>query len=146
MFQVKLSAWNNLHGNPTPVNLLGLPMSKTLADFFLKLRDRSTLGQQVAVVTTALCLALIIALSTTAAFVGRQQAAQRAEAEIIGLASNMAERLDARMFERFREVRNLANLEPLRDIWADEPAQIRSVFATAAEQLTRVCLDRLRLA
>jgi diguanylate cyclase (GGDEF)-like protein len=99
------------------------------------LRDRSTLGQQVAVVTATLCLALIIALSATAAFVGRYQAADRAEAEIIGLASNMAERLDARMFERFREVRNLAALEPLRDIWADEPERIRQVLQQLQDSL-----------
>lgn len=117
------------------MNLLGLPMSKMLADYFLMLRDRSTLGQQVAVVTAALCLALIIALSATAAFVGRQQAAQRAEAEIVGVASNMAERLDARMFERFREVRNLAALEPLQDIWMDEPAKIRSVLQQLQDTL-----------
>jgi diguanylate cyclase (GGDEF)-like protein len=106
-------------------------MMNTLAASLLKLRDRTTLGQQVAMVTTALCLGLIIALSATAAYVARQQATNRAESEIVGVASNMAERLDARMFERFREVRNLAALEPLRDIWTGEPAQIR----TALEQL-----------
>jgi diguanylate cyclase (GGDEF)-like protein len=116
-------------------NSLGLIMSKTLADYFLMLRDRSTLGQQVAVVTAALCLVLIFALAATAAFVGRQQSAERAEAEIIGLASNMAERLDARMFERFREVRNLAALEPLADIWASEPERIRPVLQQLQDSL-----------
>lgn len=110
-------------------------MSKTIANYFLMLRDRSTLGQQVAVVTAALCLVLIVALSATAAFVGRQQAAERAEAEIVGLASNMAERLDARMFERFREVRNLAALEPLSDVWADEPDNIRAVLQQLQDSL-----------
>jgi diguanylate cyclase (GGDEF)-like protein len=97
----------------------------------LRARDRTSLGQQVALVTAALCVGLIIALSATAAYIARQQAVLRAESEIIGIASNMAERLDTRMFERFREVRNLAALEPLRDIWTGEPASIRS----ALEQL-----------
>lgn len=92
------------------------------------LRDRTTLGQQVALVTSALCLGLIIALSATAAYIARQQATARAEAEITSIASNMAERLDTRMFERFREVRNLAALEPLKDIWTGEPASIRTVL------------------
>jgi diguanylate cyclase (GGDEF)-like protein len=103
-------------------------MPKAIVDNFLKLRDRTTLGQQVALVTAALCLALAVTVAATAAFVARQQATDRAEVEIVGIASNMAERLDARMFERFREVRNLAELEPLRDVWDGDPATIRTVL------------------
>jgi diguanylate cyclase (GGDEF)-like protein len=103
-------------------------MTKNFSTFALQLRDRTTLGQQVALVTAALCLGLIITLSATAAYVARQQATKRAEAEITSIASNMAERLDARMFERFREIRNLAAMEPLRSIWTSEPAEIRSVL------------------
>jgi diguanylate cyclase (GGDEF)-like protein len=103
-------------------------MPSILTTQFLKLRDRMTLGQQVAALTTALCLALIIALSATSAFVARQQATEKAESDILGIASNMAERLDARMFERFREIRNLAALEPLRDAWEGEPGEIRQVL------------------
>lgn len=103
-------------------------MPRTIVTKFLKLRDRTTLGQQVAVVTAILCLALALTVAATAAFVARQQATARAEAEIIGIASNMAERLDARMFERFREVRNLAELEPLRAVWDGDEATIRSIL------------------
>lgn len=103
-------------------------MPKAIVQNILKLRDRTTLGQQVGFLTAALCLALVIAVAATAAYVARQQATTRAEAELLGIASTMAERLDSRMYERFREVRNLAGLEPLRDIWEGDPAEIRDVL------------------
>lgn len=103
-------------------------MPNTIVSYFSTLRDRTTLGQQVAMVTSAFCFGLVIAVAATAALVAQDQASSRAEAEIVGVASNMAERLDARMFERFREVRNLAALEPLSNIWQGDPATIRNVL------------------
>ena len=49
-------------------------MPKAIVHNFLKLRDRLTLGQQVATVMTILCLALVITVAATAAYVVRQQA------------------------------------------------------------------------
>ena len=103
-------------------------MPNSIVHFIHHLRDRTTLGQQVAFVTTLLCLALVVTVAATAAYVARQQATARVELAMVSVATNMADRLDARMFERFREIRNIAGLEPLQDTWQGGPDSIRSVL------------------
>lgn len=103
-------------------------MSKSVLTRFLMLRDRTTLGQQVAAVMVGLCIALAIAVAMTAALVARQQATARVELAMGNVASNMAERLDARMFERFREIRNLADLQPLKSAWTGAPGPARAIL------------------
>lgn len=103
-------------------------MAQSILLPLLQLRDRMNLGQQVAVVAGLLCLTLVATVATTTALVARQQATAQVEASMIGVATNMAERLDARMFERFREIRNIAGLPPLRDTWTGSPDNIRGVL------------------
>lgn len=93
-----------------------------------QLRDRMNLGQQVAAVAGLLCLSLVLTVAATTALLARQQATAQVEASMIGVATNMAERLDARMFERFREIRNIAGLPPLQATWTGSPDGIRSVL------------------
>ena len=106
-------------------------MPKSIVLYFLKLRDRTTLGQQVAFVSAALCLALVITVTTAVTYLARQQATTRVEAAMVSIAGSMAERLDSHLFERFREIRIIAGLEPLRDVWQGDPATTRR----ALEQL-----------
>ena len=103
-------------------------MARSVLLPFMQLRDRMNLGQQIAVVAGLLCLALVATVATTTAIVARQQATAQVEASMIGVATNMAERLDARMFERFREIRNIAGLPPLRETWTGSPDNIRGVL------------------
>lgn len=103
-------------------------MTRYALSRFLMLRDRTTLGRQVALVMAGLCLALVIAVASTAAFVARQQATAQVEAAMVTVANNMAERLDARMFERFREIRNIADLAPLKPAWEGEAGAARAVL------------------
>jgi diguanylate cyclase (GGDEF)-like protein len=102
---------------------------KSLPERLSSLRDKATLGQQMGLVAALLCLVLVASASISAALIARQQTKARVEAEMTTLASNMAERLDMRMFERLRDVRNLAAMEPLRRIWeADDASDARSVL------------------
>jgi diguanylate cyclase (GGDEF)-like protein len=103
-------------------------MPKSIVLYFLKLRDRTTLGQQVAFVSAMLCLALVITVTTAVTYLARQQATTRVETAMVSVAGSMAERLDTRMFERFREIRIIAGLEPLRDLWQGAPEATRGVL------------------
>lgn len=94
----------------------------------VKRRDRMTLGQQVALVTALLCLALVATVAGTAAYVARQQAMVRVESAMVGVAANVAQRLDTSMFERFREIGNIARLAPLEPVWLGDPAATRDML------------------
>ena len=103
-------------------------MPNAIVQLLNKLRARATLGQQVALVSALLCVALVVTVAATAALVARQQATARVETAMVSIASSVAQRLDAYMFERFREIRNIAGLDALRTTWAGDPAGIRSVL------------------
>lgn len=103
-------------------------MPKSIVLYFHKLRDRTTLGQQVAFVSAALCLAMVITVTAAVTYLARQQATTRVEAAMVSIASSMAERLDSHLFERFREIGIVAGLEPLRDVWQGDPIATRSVL------------------
>ncbi len=87
-----------------------------------------SLGAQVALFVGGACLLIAISASLLSARLAQQQASDQAEAELNSLAANMADRLDLRMFARLREVRNIAELQPLKDIWEGPPATIRAVM------------------
>jgi diguanylate cyclase (GGDEF)-like protein len=95
---------------------------------FSSWRDRLSLGQQMAVVMAILCLTLVLGSTIVAATLARQQAAERVEASMEALASNMAVRLDSYMAERFRDLNDLATLDAMRGVWVSGPDGIRSVL------------------
>lgn len=91
--------------------------------------DRLTLRQQMAALAGLLCI-LVVAVSTAgAAWLARRQAVRDANHELVSLARTMSDRLDQNMFERFREIGNLARMEPLRGVWQGDPAQARAILA-----------------
>jgi len=103
-------------------------MLKRLLSSAKALQDKATLGTQTAVVAGFLCVILSVTVALTAALMARSQTKEHVEGDMTDLALEMAERLDARMFERYREIRNIADLQPLRAIWSGEPAVIRGVL------------------
>jgi diguanylate cyclase (GGDEF)-like protein len=90
--------------------------------------ERSSLGAQVSLLSGLLCLAVVLATSVLSARIAHQQDIEQVQAEMKSLAGNLADRLDMQMFERVREFRNMAELKPLRGVWAGGPNDIRSVL------------------
>ena len=91
-------------------------------------RERIDLRVQLALIVGALCLVVVLFTSFTAAQVAREQGVAQAEISLSAVAGGLAERLDNRMFERFREIRNIAGFAPVRSMWEGDPATIRSVL------------------
>jgi diguanylate cyclase (GGDEF)-like protein len=87
-----------------------------------------SLRQQVTLLAGVLCLALVCALAAGAAYIAQSRVRQivmNNEAHDAALTTSI---LDRGMFERYREVRNLAAMPPLKDIWTGDPAMIRQVL------------------
>ncbi|AMJ62151.1 sensor domain-containing diguanylate cyclase [Bosea sp. PAMC 26642] len=93
-----------------------------------RLADRLTVRQQTAVMTGLLCAATVAMVTIGAALLARREAVRDANLELATMARTMADSLDQNMFERYREIRNIVDLEPLRGIWQSDPAKIRGVL------------------
>ena len=75
-----------------------------------------------------MCLCLVLVATAVTADVARSRSTEEAHATLRSVAGGMADRLDYRMFERYREIRNIANLPPLQDIWTSDPGAVRTVL------------------
>ena len=84
-----------------------------------RLRDRLSIRQQSAALTILLSLATVAIMSIATAFVVRQHAVETTNVELRNLATSMAGRLDRQMFERTREICNLASLAPASGLLRD---------------------------
>lgn len=99
------------------------------------LRDRMSVRQQTAMLAGLLCVLTAAAVALTAALLARREAVHEAEASLQNLARTMADRLDQHMFERYREMTNIAELAPLRAIWRGDPGQVRDVLSQVQDSL-----------
>ena len=95
---------------------------------FNVIRDRTSVRQQTAVLGGLLCVATVAIAAFSAASLARQQAVKDVELELVTLARTMADRLDQHMFERYREIKNVGSLAPLRVIWRGDVGDVRSVL------------------
>jgi diguanylate cyclase (GGDEF)-like protein len=94
-----------------------------------KIRMRHlSLQKQISLLVGLLCLGLVCGAALGAAYIAQQRIREAVMSDAARTAATMASLLDRGMFERFREARNIAAMEPLRDIWAGDPAQIRQVI------------------
>lgn len=100
---------------------------------FRRLRDRTSMRRQSAAVTGFLSFATVAAITIPTALLVYDRAHERSDAEMRDLATTMAQRLDREMFERHREVQNIASLRPLGSRWRESPGDARATF----EQLQR---------
>lgn len=91
-------------------------------------KSRYPLELQVAVLVGVLCLTLIGILVSGAILIGRRDAVRIISANMSELAGNMVSTLDRAMYDRFREVRVIAELGPLRSIWNANGDEIRGVL------------------
>ncbi len=87
-----------------------------------------SLRQQITLLVGVLCLALVCALAAGAAYIAQSRVRQIVMNNEAHDAALTASILDRGMFERYREVSNLASMEPLKTIWTGDPAVIRQVL------------------
>ena len=87
--------------------------------------DKFSLRAQLAVATALLCAVLILGASLIAAWIGRSKAAELIGATMAALAASMSERLDQNMFERYREIGIVADMEILRPHWLQNADALR---------------------
>lgn len=100
------------------------------------LADRLTLRQQTAAMAGLLYIVVVAVSAAGAAWLARRDALREANLELVALARTMSDRLDQNMFERYREIRNLAEMEPLRGLWQDDPARVRAVLVQLQASLS----------
>jgi GGDEF domain-containing protein len=109
-------------------------MQKRLS--LVALADRLTLREQTAAMAGLLCIIVVAVSATGAAWLARRDAVREANSELVALARTMSDRLDQNMFERYREIKNLARIEPLRGVWQDNPARARAILMQLQEGLS----------
>lgn len=78
--------------------------------------------------TTLLCATLLLGASLLAAWMGRTKSAELIGANMAALAASMSERLDQNMFERFREIGILADMDLLRPHWLQTSDALRTTL------------------
>ncbi|MEE1612905.1 sensor domain-containing diguanylate cyclase [Microvirga sp. CF3016] len=87
-----------------------------------------SLRQQVTLLVGVLCLALVCVLAAGAAYIAQSRVRQIVMSNEAHDAALTTSTLDRGMFERYREIRNLAAMPPLKDIWRGDPTVIRQVL------------------
>jgi diguanylate cyclase (GGDEF)-like protein len=90
--------------------------------------DRISIRAQVTLATTALVVILVLGATLATAWLGRRILSTMAGNDMTQLAEVMASRLDRGMFERYREIGTIANLEALREAWERDPDALRGVL------------------
>ncbi|MBX9468660.1 MAG: sensor domain-containing diguanylate cyclase [Rhizobium sp.] len=95
---------------------------------FQNVRNKMAIRLQVALVTAVTCIAAVGIAAVGAAMVAKRGAQANANQQLQALARNMADRLDQHMFERYREIQNIANLGPLRAVWSKDAAATRGIL------------------
>lgn len=83
---------------------------------------------QVTLATTALVVILVLGATLATAWLGRRILATMAGNDMTQLAEVMASRLDRGMFERYREIGTISNLDALREAWERDPDALRGVL------------------
>lgn len=84
--------------------------------------DRLTVRQQIAFGTAVLCIVLVAGMAAAAAYMSRQEATRFVRAEMRGLATSVAERLDSSLAERLGEIEFVTTAEPMLARWRSSDA------------------------
>lgn len=91
-------------------------------------RDSMSLRQQIAFLAAGLCILAVAAAALGASLIARNEAFEEARRDLTLIAGTMAQRLDQTMFDRYREVRNVAELDFLRPVWTRDRAVVRKTL------------------
>lgn len=98
--------------------------------------SRLTIQVQITLIAGLVGALLVAATAGMAMYLAQNREMIVAEDKMEGLARNMAEALDRGMFERYREIRNLASLDLLQGIWIASPDATQSVIETLQASLS----------
>ncbi|MHA7776184.1 sensor domain-containing diguanylate cyclase [Roseibium sp. M-1] len=102
--------------------------AERLSRIFLLYRDGTSLRQQIACLAAGLCILSVTIAAVGASYITRNETIRESRADLTLIARTMAQRLDQTMFDRYREVRNLAEMELLRPVWTRDPDAIRQIL------------------
>lgn len=98
------------------------------AQFLRRLRDQTTIRLQTAVLAVFLCVTSVGVAAFASAFVAREKSIASTNRELVAVAHAMASRLDQHMWERYRELKNIANLKPLQETWSGDGQAVRGIL------------------
>jgi diguanylate cyclase (GGDEF)-like protein len=108
-----------------------------LADRLHAVEDRLTVRTQIAAAVAVMCVVLVGTLAGCAAFVSYRNTAVQVNSNLAAVASATSGRLDRFMAERQLEMKLFSQLQPLQNLWRDDPAELRR----ALEQLQSTFTD-----
>jgi diguanylate cyclase (GGDEF)-like protein len=103
-------------------------MLQNFKTFLWTIEDRLTIRQQIGIATAALCIILAVSLAGAAAIISRDKIEAMIADRMHKAAINMSDQIDRYMFERYREVRMLADLGEFHDEWTGHPLRIRMML------------------
>ncbi len=106
-------------------------MREALRHRLHKLQDSTSIAQQLGVVLSVVCILGLIVVSIFSARLSGWAIAERIQQNMSLTAATIADRLDVDMFERYREVRNLAQLRALDIAWEGDAALLRAALNQA---------------
>src|SRR5262245_32996048 len=92
------------------------------------LADRLKLRHQIGLAAAALCVFVVAVIAGATAYIGGSHYAAFVRYDLAETAQVLAERLDRTVWNRYREVRTLASLDPLKPLWQGDPAALRRVM------------------
>jgi hypothetical protein len=103
--------------------------------WFQRMRDTLTIRVQTALLVAFVCTGAVALAAAGAAYIARSGVVAAADRELQALARNMADRLDQHMFERYREIQNIAHSPTLKGVWQDNPTAIRETLERVQSSL-----------
>ncbi len=103
-------------------------MLSALRSRFQRLQDHLSIAQQVSIATGLVSLAAITILAFVAAGMSRNEMVRRITSDITLSARMLASQLDIEMFERFSDIRQLANTPALVRAWEGPIAERRALL------------------
>lgn len=99
---------------------------ETIFDNLRTIEDRLTVRTQITAAVAAMAMLLVGALAASAAFVSYHNTSALVNMRLASVATTTAERLDRYMAVRQEEVTLFSRLEPLKQLWQDNPAALRA--------------------
>ena len=110
---------------------------KKLAERLHAIEDQLTVRTQIAAAVAVMSVMLVGTLAAGAAFVSYRNTASLVSSNLAGVASTTSGRLDRYMAVRQQEMNLFSQLQPLQNLWRDDPVQLRH----ALEQLQATFTD-----
>lgn len=92
--------------------------------YFRAIEDRVSVRTQIAAAVAAMAILLVGSLAIGAAFISYNNTSALVNSKLAGVASTTSERLDRYMAVRQQEILLFSQLEPLRDLWQNNPAAL----------------------